>query len=282
MIAVAFILGQQQLQRETGVGEPAGGVDPRRELEADRLRRYVLRLHARDLHQRPQTGPLRLRQRLEAATDDLAVLAQQRHHVGDCCREPPARRARLVEVAAEASSCSASASRKAMPPVAVLGVRDARSGSFGLTSALALRQLRRRDVVIDDDDFDAELERACSISLTEVVPQSQVTSTSTPRRRASRWRGVEAVALALAVGDVGQRLAAEVANRLRQDGRRGDPVDVEVAVDADEALVRDSVAEHVEGGSEAGQREGSLRSVGLPPRKSCASALEPTPRFSST
>ena len=60
-----------------------GGVDPRREPEAERVLGRVAGLDPRDPHQRPQPRLRGARQRDEALAHEPPVLAAQRHHVGD-------------------------------------------------------------------------------------------------------------------------------------------------------------------------------------------------------
>ena len=69
-----------------GVGavQPAGGVDARREPEADRARVEPRRVDLRDAHQRAQARASRVaRERAQAVAHEPAVLAAQRHAVGD-------------------------------------------------------------------------------------------------------------------------------------------------------------------------------------------------------
>ena len=84
------------------MAEPAGGVDPRREPEADRAGVDRRRVDARDAHQRPQPRLLRARERAQAGDRERAVLVDERDDVGD-------RRERdEVEVAAQRSESAPS------------------------------------------------------------------------------------------------------------------------------------------------------------------------------
>ena len=78
-----LVVREQQLEAGVGALEAAGGVDPRREPEADRARVDPRRVGARDAHERAQPGPRRRRQRAQARAHEAAVLAAQRHAVGD-------------------------------------------------------------------------------------------------------------------------------------------------------------------------------------------------------
>ena len=64
--------GQQQLQPRVGAVQPPGGVDPRREPEADRAGVDAARVHARDLHQRLQPGLARRGERAQALAHERA------------------------------------------------------------------------------------------------------------------------------------------------------------------------------------------------------------------
>ena len=77
------VLGQQQLQPGVGAVEAPGGVQPRAEPEADRRLVEAARVDARDVHQRAQPDLARARQRTQALAHEPAVLAHQRHDVGD-------------------------------------------------------------------------------------------------------------------------------------------------------------------------------------------------------
>ena len=77
------VVGQHQLDAGVGAVEPAGGVDPRGEPEAQRLLVHRLGLDLRDGHQRPHARARRRPHRGEALADEPAVLADQRDEVGD-------------------------------------------------------------------------------------------------------------------------------------------------------------------------------------------------------
>nr|WP_230316072.1 hypothetical protein [Conexibacter sp. W3-3-2] len=81
----AVLVGrQQQLQRGVGPGDAPGGVQPRRETEADVGRVHRRRVHPRDAHQRAQARLAGGGERAEPLADEPAVLAVQRHAVRDC------------------------------------------------------------------------------------------------------------------------------------------------------------------------------------------------------
>ena len=77
------VLGQQQLEPGVGAVQAPGGVQPRPEPEADRRLVDRARVHARDVHQRPQPDLARAGQRAQPGADQPPVLAEQRDDVGD-------------------------------------------------------------------------------------------------------------------------------------------------------------------------------------------------------
>ena len=79
------VLRHQQLEPGIGVVEATRRVDARREREPERPLVDALRIDARDSHQCPHAGALGARQRAQAAAHQRAVLAHQRHQVGDRC-----------------------------------------------------------------------------------------------------------------------------------------------------------------------------------------------------
>ena len=76
--------GQQQPRRDVGRAHAAGGVDARRHHEADVIAVDGLAGQAGGLEQRAQADLVRaLGQHLQAELGDDAVLADQRHDVGE-------------------------------------------------------------------------------------------------------------------------------------------------------------------------------------------------------
>ncbi len=74
---------EQQVERERGVAEAAGGVDARREAEAEIGRAHARRIDARARHQRAQARPIGLGEAPHPAAHERAVLVGERHDVGD-------------------------------------------------------------------------------------------------------------------------------------------------------------------------------------------------------
>ena len=69
------------------VPEPARGIQARREPEAD-IARAERRAQAADFDERAQADPFRFRELRQAAPDEDAVLAAQRHEIRHACRAP--------------------------------------------------------------------------------------------------------------------------------------------------------------------------------------------------
>ena len=65
-VGLAVVLRQHEMQADVRPAEPAGGVEPRREPEADGRRVDGGRIDAGDAHQRPQPGLLGARERAQA------------------------------------------------------------------------------------------------------------------------------------------------------------------------------------------------------------------------
>ena len=78
-----LIVCQQQLESGVGAPQPPRGVDPRRQAEPERVGVQQAGIRARRLHQRAQAGLGRVGHRGDALAHQPAVLAAQRHHVGD-------------------------------------------------------------------------------------------------------------------------------------------------------------------------------------------------------
>src|SRR5262249_6006433 len=72
---------RQQLYTQHGMVQSPGGVEPRRELECNRLRRTVP--HKRHLLQGPDTASRAARDECKTLTNKPPVLILQRHYVGD-------------------------------------------------------------------------------------------------------------------------------------------------------------------------------------------------------
>ena len=72
-----------QLKRRVGAIQASGGIDARRQPEADAPLVQLARLDPRNRHQRTQPRLTGGRQHAQSASHDAAVLADERNHVGD-------------------------------------------------------------------------------------------------------------------------------------------------------------------------------------------------------
>ena len=76
------VAGEQELERRVRARQPAGGVQPRGEAEADRAGVELARVGLRDPQQGAQPRAPRAGQRGQPGADEPPVLAAQRHAVG--------------------------------------------------------------------------------------------------------------------------------------------------------------------------------------------------------
>ncbi len=179
LAGAAVVLGEQQLQRGVGALHAPGGVDARAEPEAERVLGELGRLHAGDLHQRAQAGLRGARERDQPLADDAAVLAAQRDEVADggergevevllgCARD---RR--------PCAECSASLSLSATPAAHSSGQARRRERRVDERRSRAAASPGRWWSVTTTSRPAARAAATCS---TAVMPQSTVTSRSTPR-----------------------------------------------------------------------------------------------------
>ena len=116
------------------------------------------------------------------------------------------------------------------------------SWRFGLTTAQRVRQLGVRLVVVGDDQIDAELAgapRRLGAANAAVDRHDQLHAFGVqPIDRA----GLQAVAVGQPLGNEVADVGAQQLERAAQDHRRGDAVDVVVAVDGDALAIRRSRA----------------------------------------
>ena len=171
--------GQQEPRRDVRRAHAAGRVDARRQHERDVIAVDRLPGQAGHVEQRAQADLVRAaRQQVEADLRDDAVLADERHDVGqradggdlDEARQPalapglPAERLHQLQGHADARQVLVR-----IRAVVALGVDDGERR----------RQLGVRLVVIRDDQVDAELARARAASAPR-MPQSTETTSATP------------------------------------------------------------------------------------------------------
>ena len=224
--------GQQQLEPGVGALEPAGGVDPRREPEADGARVDPRRVGARDAHQRAQAGALRDRERAQPGAHEPPVLAAQRDAVGD-------RRERdEVEVdVGERRIATGGLQQRGRQLVGDAGGAevDARvAADRGMDDRrVGQHAVGARAVVIGDDDVDPRRPRGRDLvdGGDRAVGGDQQARAA--RREPLHGRARQAVAVLGAAGQKPVDVGAERAQHPDEDRRRADAVDVVVAVDRD-------------------------------------------------
>ncbi len=256
--------GQQQLEPGVGALEPAGGVDPRREPEADGGRVDPRRVGAGDAHQGAQAGALRDRERAQPGAHEPPVLAAQRDAVGD------RRERHEVEVdVGERRIATGGLQQRGRQLVGDAGCAeiDARvAADRGMDDRrVGQHAVGARAVVIGDDDLDPR--RPCGRDLVDggdrAVGGDQQTRAA--RREPLHGRARQAVAVLRPAGQKPVGVGAERAQQPDEDRRRADAVDVVVAVDRDPPA-GPHVVEHKRADIvDAGERGGFVTLVGCEP-----------------
>ena len=232
------VAGQQQLEARVGAVQPAGGVDPRREPEADRAGVDPARVDARDLHQRLQPRLARRGERAQPLAHEPAVLADERHAVGD-------RRERdEVEVGVGVGRVHPGAVEQR----AGEHVRDAGGAQLGARVAAERRVHDRRvrqpavgarRVVVGDDDVEpGGARRGDLVDRGDRAVDGHEQVGAARGEPLDRRRG-EAVAVVDPARQVPVDVGAERAQRADEHGGRADAVDVVVAVDGDAGAALD-------------------------------------------
>ena len=107
--------GQQQLEARVGAMQAAGGVDARREAEADRAGVDAARVDARDVHEGLQPRLARGGERAQAGADQPPVLVHERDESATVASATRSRSASAAAGSIPAASSSARASRCATP-----------------------------------------------------------------------------------------------------------------------------------------------------------------------
>ena len=263
--AARRVAGEQQLEAGVGVAEPAGGVDSRREPEPERARVERARIRFRDGHQRAQTRSRGARKGQQPFADEPAVLAHQRHQVGD------RRQRHKLNVVLDA--------RRPERLGELVGDRgpaqlDARIPANGGMDDLAVGQppVRPRRVMVGDDDVDSDFARGG-----DLVDRGDRAVDGDEQRRVATGEathGVErqAVTVGQPVGQVPADVRPERSER--PDHRRGGThaVDVVVAVHDDPAAVADVALDHRDRAVDPGERT-RIVSLGRIQERACGADL---------
>ncbi len=153
-----LVIGHQQLERAVGAVEAPGGIEPGREPERHRALVQPQGFDTRDRHQRAQAGPHRRGQRAQALAHEAAVLAAQRHHVGN------GRERDELEVAVALAAVEAGALAQRLRELRRDGRRAqlrARVAAQRRMQAWSIRQhaVLARAVVVGDEHVDARRAR---------------------------------------------------------------------------------------------------------------------------
>ena len=230
--------GQQQLQARVGAVQAPRRVDPRGEPEADRAGVDPARVDAGDLHQRLQPGLAGRGERAQALAHQAAVLADERHAVGD------RRERHEIEVGIGVGRVRAGALQQG----AGEHVRDARRAQLGARVAtdggVHDRRVRQpavgpRRMVVGDHDVEPGGARGGDLvdGRDRAVDGDQQAGAASGEPLDRRER--EPVAVVDPARQVPVDVGAERAQRTHQHGRRADAVDVVVAVHGDPRAARD-------------------------------------------
>ena len=235
---------EDQLQRELGMAEPAGGVDARRQAKAEIGRADARRIDAGRDHQRAQARAIAASEAAHASSHERAVLIDQRHDIGD--RRQRDEIEQLLELERHVGRVAAMAAR---PERLRQLERDARAAQLGERIALGVRPAGSDDrrggkligspVVVGDHDRDAPL--SCAIDGID-GRDAAVDRDDQPEaliREAFDGLGCEPVALDEAARQKRLDLGPEQAKREQRERGRADPIDVVVTVHDDAGAARD-------------------------------------------
>ena len=222
------VLGEHELERDVGPAEPAGGIDPRREPEAD--------------GGRVDGGRIDVRRRASARAARASACARARagpRSRARGSRRRAARRRRSSRARRDRGGVRAPGGRRRAAPARACGRRRCRRARGTGSRTAAWRRSGSRAAASPGRWWSVTITsrpsaRARATSSTAVIPQSTVRTSADavvgePRDRVAR----DAVALLEAARQVPADVGAELAQRQHGERGRADAVDVVVAVDAD-------------------------------------------------
>jgi hypothetical protein len=276
-LAGAFgVGGEQQLEPGVGAVEPPGGVEPRREAEADRPLVDAAGVDPRDVHQRLQPGLACARQPPQPGADEPPVLAGERDDVGDRGERdqvevlvdgvralPRARHQRLRELVGDAGRAQVRAEVAPDPRVHDRG--------------LGQRAVGARGVVVGDHDLHPGSARGGDLldRGDRAVDRDQQLR---PARGEALDRGSgQAVAVVDPARQVPVDVGPEGAQRAHEDRGRGDAVDVVVAVHGDPRAAPDVSEDHRGGVVEPAERLERMSRLGLQEAPRVGRIAQPAP-----
>ena len=256
--------GGEHLDRQAGLAEPPGGIEPRRQPEGDILaleRRLLLELG--QLHQPHDPGAAPQSEALEAMLDEDPVLVEEGHDVGDGAerRQADGPQEHLPQPRRHVLGATGPCGDR---PGELEGHRGATQVAEGIAAPRepGMNEHRRlgergaEAVVVGDDQIDPQLAGhvrlggACDPAVDgdhELCPL---------RRQAAERLGVEAVALLEAVGHIPFRRRPEGLETAEEDCRGAHAVGVVIAVDHDPRAVACGGEDPLGGGRHAGEQFG--------------------------
>jgi hypothetical protein len=247
------ILREQQAERVFGVVDPTRGVETRTENESDLGGTDAAELEAAAIDERANADQRHSVQRVQSRPCQDAIRAAERDDIGD-----GRQRGELQQIAS--LFC---VGLRAEQPLRELE-RDARAGEILVDRGIArpprvhqsegLGEVRGRMVVVRHDEIDAQVageERLVHRGHAAVDRDDHL---RTVRRQVPQRRGVDAVALLVAVWDVRRDARAEPAESADEDGGTGDAIDVIVAVDDDALATRERTTQTLDSPLEVSHR----------------------------
>ena len=247
------ILGGQQADAEIGLADPAAGVDPRAEREAE-IAAFRRAGEPGGVGERGEADVAAAGHHLQPLRDEGAVEAAKLGDIGDGAERDEIEQFDQLRLGPAGEEAAARAGSGARPRRAGRRRRPRRDGRaprasvasssrFGLTKAKASGKPGGAFVMIDDDHVDAgrlrhveRLERLRAAIDGDDQPRAAL---GDPHQRLAGG----AVALHQPVGDIGLRIEAEIAQQADQQGGRGRAVDVIIAEDGDRLAGLDRVGE---------------------------------------
>ena len=256
--------GGEHLDRQAGLAEPAGGIEPRRQPEGDILaleRRLLLELG--QLHQPHDPGATAEAEALEAMLDEDPVLVEEGHDVGD-----------------GAERCQANGAEEHLPQprrhlLGATGARGNRPGELeghrratqiaegiaasrepGMDEHGRLGERWPEAVVVGDDQIDPEIAGHRRLGGAGDPAVDGDHELRPLRRQAAERLGVEAVALLEAVGHIPLRRRPEGLKTAKEDRRGAHAVGVVIAVDHDPRAVAGGGENPLGGGRHPGEQFG--------------------------
>ena len=222
------VVGHQQSRRHGGAVQPAGGVEPRREREADDRGGQLLSVYGGLAQHRGNARPGIAADLFQTAPDEIAVFAHQRHDVRDRADRGEIAVA-LDHLAAAAFTGADELERNADPRERV--VRIALVRTLAVNHGDGLRQgSGAAFVMVGDDHVHPErggVQRLLARGDAAVHRDDKLDALLAQRRNGGV---VETVAFFAAVGDIGDTFQTLAAQIVRQQTGRGDAVHVVVAV----------------------------------------------------